>query len=274
MFALAFSAGLANVVRTDFEAIQENSSQSPDSRGLADYEDYARQELPRVFRAALEDIIRSQSQPLEDSLRSQLVTIIRDSQDRVFERYRESVASDVFTPSGNPSNYNAPVMASASSSQAMDNSSFNNDPTAEMPTIDSVPPYLQPPTPQNDIGSRHQIDASHCVVPPNENKPLSDSGYGSNSSDLPSSSSPPSNEARNSGTAERTFEPPQPPGEMHADMSLRQADAAKMNIALSKDDFDIMRAVAEGQGLEFFNWDIGGDTEYDINNFDDFDERS
>jgi hypothetical protein len=261
-------------VRTDFEAIQENPSQSPDSRGLADYEDYARQELPRVFRASLEEIIRSQSQPLEDSLRSQLVTIIRDSQDRVFSRYRESIASDGFTPSGNPANCSAPAMASTSPAQAMNNSSFNNDTNAEIPTINSVPPYLQPPTPQNDIGSHHQIDASHCVVPPHENKPSSDSGYGSSSSDLPSSS-PPSNEVRNSGTANTAFEPHQPRGEMHLDMSLPQTDPAEEDTVLSStEDFDLM-PIAEYPSLEFLNWaELGGGTLYDNDGFDDFNEHN
>jgi hypothetical protein len=111
-------------------------------------------------------------------------------------------------------------------------------------------------------------------VPPHENKPPSDSGYGSSSSDLPSSS-PPSNEVRNSGTADTAFEPPQPRGEMHLDMSLPQTDPAEEDTVLSStEDFDLM-PIAEYPSLEFLNWaELGGGTLYDNDGFDDFNEHN
>lgn len=77
----------------DFEPVQENAPQSPDSRELADYEEYSRQELPRVFRSYLEDAVNNQTQHLEESIRSQLVSIVQDCQARMFSAYRSKVAN-------------------------------------------------------------------------------------------------------------------------------------------------------------------------------------
>ncbi|KAH6714386.1 hypothetical protein BKA61DRAFT_481996, partial [Leptodontidium sp. MPI-SDFR-AT-0119] len=66
-----------------FEPVQDDVDQSPDSRALAEYEEYCRRELPREFRAALEEIVHNQVQPIEESIRSQLMNIIRECQDRV-----------------------------------------------------------------------------------------------------------------------------------------------------------------------------------------------
>jgi hypothetical protein len=71
---------------TDYEPIQEDI-QSPDSRVLAEYEEYCRQELPRYFRASLEEMVYNEGEPFEN-IRSQLMNMIRDCQDRVFSKYR------------------------------------------------------------------------------------------------------------------------------------------------------------------------------------------
>jgi hypothetical protein len=72
----------------DFEPIQEESMASPDSQQLSNYEEFSRQELPRFFRAALEEAIDKNTQPIEEKLKSHLVDMIRDCQDRVFSTYR------------------------------------------------------------------------------------------------------------------------------------------------------------------------------------------
>lgn len=63
---------------------------SPDSRVLADYEDYIRRELPRLVRSDIEEVERREMQSLETSLINTLPGIIRDCQDRVFRAYREA----------------------------------------------------------------------------------------------------------------------------------------------------------------------------------------
>lgn len=81
------------IYASDFEEVQEDIILSPDSRQLAYYEDYCRRELPRTVRAALEEIVHNESQPIEESIRNQLINIIRDCQDRVFSNYRSSSAA-------------------------------------------------------------------------------------------------------------------------------------------------------------------------------------
>ena len=75
---------------TDFEPLQEDTPMSPDSRELANYEDYIRRELPRLVRSNIEEAVRREMQPFEASLISNLVEIIQDCQDRVFKSYRET----------------------------------------------------------------------------------------------------------------------------------------------------------------------------------------
>ena len=41
---------------------------SPDSRDIANYEDYIRRELPRLVRSNIEEAVRREMQPLEASL--------------------------------------------------------------------------------------------------------------------------------------------------------------------------------------------------------------
>jgi len=45
--------------------------------------------------------VNNESQPIEDSIRSQLTSIIKDCQDRIFLRYRSSVEERAVTPSIN-----------------------------------------------------------------------------------------------------------------------------------------------------------------------------
>lgn len=77
---------------TDFDPVCEESAPSPDTRELEDYEEYSRQELPRLVRSSLESVVNEQTQPLEEHLRSQLLTIIQDCQDKMFSAYRSKRA--------------------------------------------------------------------------------------------------------------------------------------------------------------------------------------
>jgi hypothetical protein len=77
-----------NCLAIDFEAIRDDIIRSPESEELASYEEYSRRELPRFFRSALEAAIADEAQPLEERLRSRLVGMIQDCQDRVFSAYK------------------------------------------------------------------------------------------------------------------------------------------------------------------------------------------
>jgi hypothetical protein len=59
-----------------------------DTQELSEYEEYCRRELPRVFRATLENALQNEAQLIENRLNSQLESMIRDCQDRVFASYR------------------------------------------------------------------------------------------------------------------------------------------------------------------------------------------
>jgi hypothetical protein len=92
-----FLAGLTSDGNTnekpDFEPPQENTPISPESRDLANYEEYARRELPRLVQSSIEEIVRRDLQPLEASLIGNLVGIVQDCQDRLFRSYRETRAA-------------------------------------------------------------------------------------------------------------------------------------------------------------------------------------
>jgi hypothetical protein len=77
----------------DFEPLQDEAplALSPDSRDLANYEEYLRRELPLMVRSEIEEAVRREMQPYRDSLIGNLVGIIHDCQDRVFHAYREGL---------------------------------------------------------------------------------------------------------------------------------------------------------------------------------------
>jgi len=73
----------------DFDLAHGDVPMSPDSRDLADYEDYARRELPRLVRTNIEEVLRREMQPVEASLVRNLVNTIQECQDRLFRSYFE-----------------------------------------------------------------------------------------------------------------------------------------------------------------------------------------
>jgi hypothetical protein len=166
-----------------FEEIQEDIIQTPDSQELADYEQYCRRELPRVFRASLEEIVNNNTQPLEEQLRSQLMDLIRDAQDQVFSGYRSSSMTTGTPARGGP----------GSSPQTLPSSplpqGFSISPPRSQPAISSLgnrsqsrlPAFFQPPSPQNHLESSLDIsDRNTTPSKPNSND-RSDSGYDSGS---------------------------------------------------------------------------------------------
>lgn len=77
----------------DFEPVQENRAQSPNSQELASYEAFSRQELPRVFRRCLEAAVSEETDLLEEKFRSRLVDMIKDCQDQVLVNYQSKIAA-------------------------------------------------------------------------------------------------------------------------------------------------------------------------------------
>jgi hypothetical protein len=159
--------------------VQEEIVLSPDSRELEDYEEYCRRELPRTFRAALEETVHNELQPMEESIRNQLMNIIRDCQDRVFSRYRSSsTAAAVGSPSRSPM---------LSRSPAVDNSQDSIDSismaTSAQTEVHIAPPFFQPPPPQYHLRSRLEVSdlQMNSSKAPGGSAP-SDSGYSSNES--------------------------------------------------------------------------------------------
>jgi hypothetical protein len=71
----------------DFEAIQEENFVSPENRELADFQEYSRQELPRIFRIVLETAVNDKAQPIEEELRQELPYMIQTCLDRLFSSY-------------------------------------------------------------------------------------------------------------------------------------------------------------------------------------------
>jgi len=158
--------------------------QSPDSQELADYEEYCRRELPRIFRASLEEVVNNSTQPLEEQLRSQLMDLIRDAQDRVFSRYRSSSASRR-TPVRAVISSSPQTNTSSSSSQGLETSPPTSQATTNTSPGDQsqvrLPPFFQPPSPQNHLESGLGISDPNTTPSKPDRNNRSDSGYDSSS---------------------------------------------------------------------------------------------
>ena len=154
---------------------------SPDSRQLADYEEYSRRELPRIFRATLEEIIQTQSQPIEESIRNQLTNIIQDCQDRVFAGYRSSAGRAAASPSRNSTSPHSSFVAPETSPDMFMVANVSSELSSG-----GIPPFFQTPPPQNHLQSRLEVSDLQTNAPkaPNSSDP-SDSGYSSLESGVP-----------------------------------------------------------------------------------------
>ena len=79
----------------DFEAdydysMKEEDSQVNTSSDLESFEQYLKEELPKTVRRALEARVDQAVNPVEETLRDQIVDIVRDCQTQLFEDYRTS----------------------------------------------------------------------------------------------------------------------------------------------------------------------------------------
>jgi hypothetical protein len=67
---------------------EENRPPSVDLTNLTNYEDFLRRHLPHFVRSALETAVNNDIQPMEERLRSQILNIIEQAQNRAFSTYR------------------------------------------------------------------------------------------------------------------------------------------------------------------------------------------
>ncbi|PMD34500.1 hypothetical protein L207DRAFT_638973 [Hyaloscypha variabilis F] len=168
-----------------FEEVQDDIILSPGSRELADYEDYCRRELPRRVRTALEEIVHNESQPMEESIRNQLINIIRDCQDLVFSSYRSSsavaaaVVASVGTPSRNSTASEPPFIAPQGPTAMV---LMSSDGTPERSLGHTESPFFQPPPPQTHLRSGLEVSdlQSNIITKAPDGSDPSDSGYSSN----------------------------------------------------------------------------------------------
>lgn len=171
------------ILGIDFEEVQEDLEHSPDSREFADDDEYCRRELPRHFRAALEGIVHTESQPIEERLRSQLMAIIRDCQDRVFLTYRESATTMRDEAQTKSENMNNSLVGShtlqSSPSNIIGRTGIQSDEQSRS-AIPSISPLPSPGNPPSSSLQLSQLDS--CASSSTADKRSSDSGYGSNGS--------------------------------------------------------------------------------------------
>jgi hypothetical protein len=191
---------------TGFEPVQEELLQTTGRGELANLEDYSRRELPRLFRSVLETAVNNEAQPIEGRLRGQLISMIRDCQERIFSNYR---ATQV-TGSRSPNSAAEPENASPTTN--LQPSCLNQDLVPAEPEISSATTKLQLPCiSQEDLApsessngprpSEGHLETS-MELARYEDQPLfheqqgqQDSGYGSNKS--ASGSSPASPQPEN-----------------------------------------------------------------------------
>ena len=83
-----------------FEPVEESVEQLSDSAKLAEFEEYTQKELPRLFWAALEEVVIKEMQPVEERLRTQLMGMIQNCQDQVFSTYQSMATSTLDTLMG------------------------------------------------------------------------------------------------------------------------------------------------------------------------------
>jgi len=61
---------------------------SPSSVQFAEYEEFSKRELPRLVRTELEKLVSTEMQPLEESLKSRLVDLIRECQQSISDKFK------------------------------------------------------------------------------------------------------------------------------------------------------------------------------------------
>lgn len=178
---------LINYSQLVFEPVQDEAIRSPSPFELANYEEFSRQELPRVFRGALEVVINTAAQPLEEQVRSQLVSMIQECQDRVFSSHRTRNSSGpVASTTAQPSSFSAPILTSSITPDAVNLSSLLEERPIEV--LDNL--YQRPPYQSQSLSNpEFQLRGGQQASETTTRNESSESGYVSDFSAMHASSS-------------------------------------------------------------------------------------
>ena len=202
-------------VGIDFESIQDDAAKTLGSTELSNYEEYSRQELPRVFRGALEAAVNEQAQPIEDGLRNQLVNMIQECQNYVFTTYRSRLTSDLSISSWHGTNSDSALALNSPAPMGTEgmNWSFSDEHEELVEMLQTF--YQEPPyqtNPQSTLGFNTAPENVTNIA--GQNLP-SDSGYTSELSVL-FSSNPRDSETSTIGTSLVSSSQVQQPAEFGA----------------------------------------------------------
>ncbi|CAD6444602.1 f8c9ece0-bf87-47e0-874a-78644042707a [Sclerotinia trifoliorum] len=140
-----------------FEEVQEDFMQSLNAQQLTDYEEYCRQELPRIVKAELEETINS----LEKQLKHKLLEIICNAQDRVFASYRSSSIPLGTNDGSEASLYSGsyePVLPTSPSQMVAMGCQFTSNESGETYSTQE-PRFFQPLPSQINLDSRLDVAA-------------------------------------------------------------------------------------------------------------------
>jgi hypothetical protein len=178
--------------------------------------------------AALEEIVQTESQPIEERLRSQLMAIMQMCQDKVALTYRESATTMRYDAQTNSENMNN----SLESLPALHSSTSNTFGETGMQTEEQsrgLVPSLSPlPSPQNHLRSGLQLpELDSCASSSMTDKTSLDSGYGSNNSIITST---------NAASLEKSNESADilsPPPNLHNEQQPALGDTAVIQCAVN-----------------------------------------
>ncbi|KAH7410552.1 hypothetical protein BKA64DRAFT_357404 [Cadophora sp. MPI-SDFR-AT-0126] len=146
-----------NIKSLDFEILDDSSE-------LEEYSEYCRRELPLVVRAAIEEIARSEVEPLEERLMGQLDNIIRRAQDRVFANYRSAVADCVAGSSG-MGDHQQSNAAPLSTSVALQSGQSKGSLSTASPAVEQTMSHIQAQA--DETSSDPSISSNHSSTTDN-----------------------------------------------------------------------------------------------------------
>ena len=154
---------------------------SPHSPEFVLFEDFSKKKLPELVRTSLEVLVgqNTQMQLLEETLKSQLIDIVRDCQEKLFSMYQDARRIGSSTPK-------AAAVSSERLQRTIDSRSKANPSQTELAEAFMPPPLVHGLS--NGPGLK-QIQRGHQAKP-ESSKGQPDSGYGSANTSLGSSESP------------------------------------------------------------------------------------
>jgi hypothetical protein len=147
---------------SDFEPVQDGqdrSTSSPNSQGIADFEQYLRRELPRIFRNALERTV-------EGEMKGRIMDLFDEAKDQAFSSYRTMLDPNSFVPSASY----PPDIDMAAALAAM----LRNQSLEVLETFYQHPPVVSEPVPESFALPQPKFGSKHAQ------KQSLESGYVSN----------------------------------------------------------------------------------------------